>query len=163
MNHLNSILLEGVMVDKPRKIDLSEKDPMTTSRLAKFDVASDRYYMDKSGAKAVETVFIGVQCWNMMADRCMEKLEKGMTVRVVGRLRQNRWITSEGAARRSIEVVADHVEFRSPRSKGKAEILDVLQKYQFHRCHGCKPFSKKFLQRTMLMILARLTATLSIF
>ena len=47
MNHLNSILLEGVMVDKPRKIDLSEKDPMTTSRLAKFDVASDRYYMDK--------------------------------------------------------------------------------------------------------------------
>ena len=46
---------------------------------------------------------------------------------------------------------------------GKAEILNILQKYQFHRCHCCKPFFKKFPQRTMLMILARLTATLSIF
>ena len=124
MNHLNSILLEGVIVDDPKKIDLSEKDPMTTSRLAKFDIASDRYYVDKNGAKNVETVFIGIQCWNTMADRCIEKLEKGMTVRVVGRLRQNRWITTEGAARRSIEIVADHVEYRSLRSKNKAEILE---------------------------------------
>ena len=122
MNDLNSILIEGTLVDDPRRVPLS--DPPDGVKLVKFDIASNRYYMDRNGAKAVETVFIGVQCWNTMADRCLEKLEKGMTVRIVGRIRQNRWITSEGAARRSIEVVADHVEFRSPRSKGKAEILE---------------------------------------
>ena len=119
MNHINSALIEGILVADPKRIDLS--DAPEGCRLVKFDVASDRYYMDRNGKKAVETVFVSVQCWGQLGDRCLERMSKGMTARVVGRLRQCRWLSSDGSSRKSIELVADHVEFRSPRSMGRPD------------------------------------------
>ena len=125
MNHLNSVLLEGILTDDPKRIELA--DPPEGVRLVKFDMASDRFYMDRNGAKAVETVFVPVQCWGALGDRCLEKLHKGMTCRTVGRLRLCRWISSDGAARRSIEIVAQHLEFRRPRSSGTSSAPEILE------------------------------------
>ena len=122
MNHLNSVLLEGVLVDDPKQISLS--DSPGGMRLVKFDVASNRYYVDKNGNKAQETVFIPVQCWGSLGQRCIEKLHKGMECRTVGRLRLCKWVTAEGASRRAIEIVANHLEFRSPKAKAATEILE---------------------------------------
>ena len=49
MNHLNSVLLEGVLVDNPKLIPLV--DPPNGIRLVKFDVASDRFYVNREGVK----------------------------------------------------------------------------------------------------------------
>ena len=126
MNHLNSILLEGILVSDPRQIQLS--GPPEGVRLVKFDLASNRYYIDRNGEKAKETVFIPVQCWGSLGDRCLEKLSKGMECRTVGRLRLCKWISSDGSTRRSIEIVANHLEFRVKKAKAgdkpKTEILD---------------------------------------
>ena len=126
MNHLNSILLEGILVSDPRQIQLS--GPPEGVRLVKFDLASNRYYIDRNGEKAKETVFIPVQCWGSLGDRCLEKLSKGMECRTVGRLRLCKWISSDGSTRRSIEIVANHLEFRAKKAKAgdkpKTEILD---------------------------------------
>ncbi len=119
MNHLNTVLIEGVLVEDPKEIDIAE----STARLAKFRVVNDRYYRDSAGVKAVETAFMSVQCWNLMADRCLEKMRKGMSVRVVGRLRQARWVSAAGESRSSIEIVADHVDFKLPRTKNGKESL----------------------------------------
>ena len=100
MNHLNNSLLEGILVADPKRIDLS--DAPEGCRLVKFDMASDRYYVDRGGKKAVETLFIAVQCWGSLGDRCIEKMSKGMTARVVGRLRLCRWQSSDGGSRKSI-------------------------------------------------------------
>ena len=126
MNHLNSALLEGVLVADPKRIDLS--DAPEGCRLVKFDIASDRYYVDRSGRKAVETLFISVQCWGVLGDRSLEKMAKGMTARIVGRLRLCKWQASDGSTRKTIELVADHVEFRSSKAKGRAEqALEILE------------------------------------
>ena len=101
MNHLNNSLLEGILVADPKRIDLS--DAPEGCRLVKFDMASDRYYVDRGGKKAVETLFIAVQCWGSLGDRCIEKMSKGMTARVVGRLRLCRWQSSDGGSRKSID------------------------------------------------------------
>ena len=77
MNHLNSVLLEGILVDDPKLIPLA--DPPDGVKLVKFDMASDRFYLNKDGEKSVETVFIPVQCWGKLGERCLEKLKKGMT------------------------------------------------------------------------------------
>ncbi len=122
MNHLNSVLLEGVLVDDPKQISLS--DSPGGMKLVKFDVASNRYYVDKNGNKAQETVFIPVQCWGSLGQRCIEKLHKGMECRTVGRLRLCKWVTADGASRRAIEIVANHLEFRSPKAKAVTEILE---------------------------------------
>ena len=123
MNHLNSVLLEGVLVDDPKLIPLV--DPPNGVKLVKFDVASDRFYVNREGVKTVETVFIPVQCWGQLGEKCLEKMKKGMTCRTVGRLRLSRWMASDGSSRKSIEIVAQHLEFRAPRSRSaNAEILE---------------------------------------
>ena len=126
MNHLNSVLLEGVLTDDPRKVELVEAS--AGIRLVKFDLASDRYYMGRNGEKKVETVFVPVQCWGSLGDKAAERMRKGMTGRIVGRMRLCRWIGSDGNARRGIEIVAEHVEFRTPKASGKADpALEVIE------------------------------------
>lgn len=122
VNHLNSVLLEGILVDDPKLIPLA--DPPDGVKLVKFDMASDRFYLNKDGEKSVETVFIPVQCWGKLGERCLEKLKKGMTCRTVGRLRLSRWMANDGSSRKSIEIVSQHLEFRIPKTKSKVEILE---------------------------------------
>ncbi len=125
IQHLNSVLLEGVIVDDPRLIQLA--DPAGSAKLVKFDVASDRFYMDKEGNKAVETVFIPVQCWGTLGEKCLEKLSKGMRCRTVGRLRLCRWKGADGSSRRSIEIVAQHLEFRLPKGREQKSAMEILE------------------------------------
>ncbi len=126
MNHLNSVLLEGILTDDPRNVELV--DAPVGTRLAKFDIASDRYYVSRNGEKKVETVFVPIQCWGSLGDKALERMKKGMVVRIVGRLRLCRWIASDGNPRRGIEIVAEHVEFRRLKSTGRSdpsvEIID---------------------------------------
>lgn len=93
----------------------------------KFDIASNRYYMDRKGEKAKETVFISVQCWGELGEKCISILKKGMKVRTVGRLRLCRWVSNDGSTRRTIEIVANHLEFRRSKAgstKAETEILE---------------------------------------
>ena len=43
---------------------------------------------------------------------CGEYLKKGRGVRVVGRLKQDRWTDADGKGRSRIFIVAEHVEFK---------------------------------------------------
>jgi single-strand DNA-binding protein len=43
---------------------------------------------------------------------CGEYLKKGRGVRVVGRLKQDRWADADGKAHSRVEIVAEHVEFK---------------------------------------------------
>ena len=58
--------------------------------------------------------------WNRLAEVCKEYLAKGRGVRVVGRLKQDRWEDPEGKTRSKVHIVAEHVEFK-PRPAEKPE------------------------------------------
>ena len=110
MNHLNSVLLEGKITSAPRKINLSNSD----YSLVKLEITSERSYRGKDGKNAIETTAIPIQCWSQLGDKVLDKLKAGMTVRVVGRLRQAKWVSSRtGSSHTSIEIVAEHIEFRN--------------------------------------------------
>ena len=84
-----------------------------------FSVACNRYY--KQGEELEEEVsYFYVTVWNRLAEVYKEYLAKGRGVRVVGRLKQNRWEDPEGKTRSQVHIVADHVAFK-PRSAEKAE------------------------------------------
>jgi single-strand DNA-binding protein len=71
--------------------------------------------------------FINVQAWRTLGKNCMIYLQKGRRVRVVGRLRQERWTDTDGGNRERILVVAEHVEFRKePNTTTKAEEREEL-------------------------------------
>lgn len=115
MNSLNSVLIEGNLVANP------EKREVGASVLCAFTVASNRYYQH-NGEKKEEVSFFDVEVWNRTAQVCLEVLEKGRGVRVVGRLKQDRWTDKDGRKQSKVKVVGETVEFKSKFDKKPSDI-----------------------------------------
>ncbi len=116
MNSLNSILVEGNLTRDPELKCTPSGTPVCA-----FSVASNRFYkQDQEYQKEVS--FFDVETWAKLAESCAEYLEKGRGVRVVGRLKQDRWQDQDGNPRSKVKIVAEHVEFKPLFSKtGDAE------------------------------------------
>ncbi len=110
MNNLNSILLEGNLVRDPELKNTPAGTPVCT-----FAVASNRWYKQNEELEK-EVSFFDVEAWSKLAETCGETLKKGRGVRVVGRLKQDRWNDGEGKQHTRVKIVAEHVEFK-PRMK----------------------------------------------
>jgi len=106
MNNLNSILIEGNLVRDP----LLRSTPKGT-QVCTMSLASNRYYKQDTGFEK-EVSFFDVETWARHAEACYSKGRKGRGVRVVGRLKQDRWNDSDGKPHSRVTIVAEHVEFR---------------------------------------------------
>ncbi len=106
MNSLNSVLIEGNLVKDPEKKNLENG-----AKLCTFSVASNRYY-NQDNEKKSEVSFFDVEVWNKTAELCLKTLSKGRGVRIVGRLKQDRWADKEGVNHSSVKIVAECVEFK---------------------------------------------------
>lgn len=106
MDNLNSILIEGNMVRDPLLRTTPKGTPVCT-----FSVASNRYSRRQSGLEK-EVSFFEVQTWGKLAEDAYSQGHKGRGVRVVGRLKQERWNGSDGKAHSKVAIVAEHLEFR---------------------------------------------------
>ena len=106
MNSLNSILIEGNLTRDP----VLAATPKGTS-VCTFSVASNRFYRQDE-APHKEVSFFDVEAWTKLAEQCAQTLTKGRGVRVVGRLKQDRWTDPDGKGRSKVYIVAEHVEFK---------------------------------------------------
>jgi single-strand DNA-binding protein len=108
MNNLNSILIEGNVTKDP---DIFVTTNGTS--LCKFPIASNRIFRNKEQELTEETSFIIIETWGGLAEHCGTYLLKGQRVRIVGRLKQERWQNEENQHRERFVIVAEHVEFQS--------------------------------------------------
>ncbi len=106
LNNLNSIIIEGNLVRDP----LLKTIP-NGNYVCSFAVASNRYYKQNEQSEK-EVSFFEVEAWSKLAQTCGEILKKGRGVRVVGRLKQDRWEDTAGKTQTRIKIVAEHVEFK---------------------------------------------------
>jgi single-strand DNA-binding protein len=97
--------------------DVELKDVGEDRQVATFLLAVDRPGKD-------EADFFRVSTWNRQAELCAQFLSKGRKVGVDGRLRSSSWEDSDGNKRTSVEVVANRVEFLTPRA-GKEDEADI--------------------------------------
>lgn len=106
MNNLNSILIEGNLTRDPEYRETAKGTALCT-----FSIASNRFFKqgDEMGK---EVSFFDVETWAKLAESCRNMGSKGRGVRVVGRLKQDRWNGNDGKARSKVSIVAEHVEFR---------------------------------------------------
>jgi len=117
MNALNSILIEGFLVE-----DSIGKETPNGTKVCVFKISSSRYF--KMGEETEqETSYFDIECWGKLAESCVKNCLKGRGVRVVGRLKQDRWTGEDGKPFSKIKVVADHVDFK-PNFKGAAEAIN---------------------------------------
>ena len=106
MNNLNSILIEGNLVRDP----MLRSTPKGT-QVCTMSLASNRFFKQESGFEK-EVSFFEVETWARLAEACYNKGRKGRGVRVVGRLKQDRWTGPDGKPHSKISIIAEHVEFR---------------------------------------------------
>lgn len=114
MNSLNSILIEGNMVRDPLLKETPKGTPVCT-----FAVASNRFYK-QDNALEKEVSFFDVETWSRLAESCSNLGKKGRGVRVVGRLKQDRWNGPDGKPASKVVIVAEHVEFKPEFKKDQA-------------------------------------------
>jgi single-strand DNA-binding protein len=127
MNNLNSILIEGNLVRDP----LLRSTPKGTA-VCNFTLASNRFFKQDTGYEK-EVGYFDVETWSKLAEHCFKQGHRGRGVRVVGRLKQDRWNSADGKPHSRVAIVAEHVEFRpdfrreSPRSDDTQEVLEEAE------------------------------------
>ncbi|MDD5076201.1 MAG: single-stranded DNA-binding protein [Sphaerochaetaceae bacterium] len=121
MNNLNSILIEGHLTQEPAVTTLP-----SGTMVCRFSIANNRYYRNTAKALVNEVSYIDVETWGALAEGCAKYLYKGRGVRVVGRLKQDRWQAEDGKQHEKHLVVAEHVEFHpEPKPGGNESTVDT--------------------------------------
>ena len=88
------------------------------SVVAKFSVATNENYKDKSGEWQKQTEWHDVVVWRQLAERAEQQLTKGKLVFVEGKLTHRKWQDKEGNDRYTTEVVANTFRLLERREGG---------------------------------------------
>ena len=83
-----------------------------------FAIAVNRKFKNAQGVQ--EADFIHIVAWRQLAELCAKYLAKGRKVGVVGTLQTRNYTAQDGSKRYITEVVADEIEFLTPRSTDSA-------------------------------------------
>jgi single-strand DNA-binding protein len=119
MNSLNSIIVEGNLVRDPMLRTTANGTPVCT-----FSMASNRFFKHNNSFEK-EISYFEVESWSKLAQSCNDLGRKGRGVRVVGRLKQERWNDKAGKTQSKIVIVAEHIEFRPEFKREEAEAAEV--------------------------------------
>lgn len=117
MNSLNSILVEGNLVKDP----VERRTPQDTL-ICSFTIAVNRSYK-KADDYVQEVSYFDVDVWSSLGENCLKHLCKGRGVRVVGRLKQERWLDDNEQNHSRVKIIAEHVEFK-PMPQLKQSVTD---------------------------------------
>ena len=108
MNQMNQILVEGNVVR-----DSQVRETARGTRVCIIPIATNRYYRDTKGAFQKETAYFDVEAWGEnFCKLALRMAKKGRGLRVVGRLKQDRWKGQDGKSLSKIFIVAEHIEFQ---------------------------------------------------
>ena len=101
------------MINKVILVGRLGKDPEIRSTpggntVAKFTVATDERFTDKSGEKQERTEWHNIAAWGKLAEICGQYLRKGKLVYIEGSIRSDSWDDKEtGQKRYRTEIVAN--------------------------------------------------------
>ena len=95
------------------------KDPETSTtndgvQFTRFQIAVNRPFTNSAGERVAD--YFDVITWRQLADRCAKYLFKGSKVGINGSVQRRQYEDRDGIKRTSLDVVADEVEFLTPKS-----------------------------------------------
>ncbi|MBQ6727399.1 MAG: single-stranded DNA-binding protein [Clostridia bacterium] len=106
---MNKVILVGNLTRDP---ELSETPNGVA--VCRFSIAVSRDYANSDGTR--ETDFFNITVWRGRAENCGKYLKKGNKVAVVGSLQNRSYEDKDGIKRNITDVVANEVEFLTPKS-----------------------------------------------
>ena len=110
---MNKIILIGNLTKDP---ELSQ----TNNGIAycKMSIAVNRDFTNANGERQAD--FFNIMTWRGLAENCKKYLSKGKKIAVSGRV-ETRTYEQDGVKKYMTEVIADDIEFLSPKSAEQAE------------------------------------------
>src|SRR3712207_3611640 len=77
--------------------------------MVQFSIATNHRYQDQAGEWQEQTEWFRVIAWNQLAERVMERIQKGSQSYVEGRLQTRTWTGNDGKERKEVEIVANTI------------------------------------------------------
>jgi single-strand DNA-binding protein len=85
--------------------------------VAKFTLATDEVFKDRSGEQQRHTEWHNIVAWNKLAEICGEYLTKGKLVYIEGSIRSRQWEDQAGNKRTAYEIIARAMQMLSPKAE----------------------------------------------
>ena len=117
---MNSVTITGHLGKDPDSQTLPGGTKLTELRLAVNDV-----YKNGKGEKVEKTHWFTVKCFGKLAELADEYLTKGKKVGVIGKLNFEEW-EGDGGKRSKVTIIANSLEFMSPRTVEAEETGDAF-------------------------------------
>lgn len=106
---MNKILLIGNLTRDPESGATAGGVNFT-----RFNIAVNRPFTNSAGERVAD--YFDVITWRGLAERCAKYLFKGSKVGVNGSVQRRQYEDRDGIKRTSFDVVADEIEFLTPKS-----------------------------------------------
>ena len=103
------------------------RDPVTRTTQSGVNVCSFTVAVNRRGKKQngqQEADYFNVSAWNQLAETCQTYLAKGRKVAVVGPVSVHTYQGSDGKTYAQMDVMANDVEFLTPKSEVMNEMAD---------------------------------------
>ena len=84
--------------------------------MAKFSLATDESFKDRSGEQQKHTEWHNIVAWNKLAEICGQYLTKGKQIYIEGSIRSRQWQDQSGNKRTSYEIIAQRMQMLGSRA-----------------------------------------------
>ena len=99
MEHINRIELKG-------RVGTVRSNTHNDSRVVNFSMVTDFLYRNRNGEPISEATWFNIVAWEGKDVRELDKVEKGASVHLTGRIRTTKYTNSEGVEKQFYEVLA---------------------------------------------------------
>ena len=107
---MNRITLIGNLTYAPEV-----RSTQSGNTVCSFTIAVNRKHSAANGQKTTD--FFRINAWRQLGESCGRYLAKGRKVAVTGELQARTYEAKDGSTRMSLDVLADEVEFLSPKQE----------------------------------------------
>ena len=103
MEHINRIEIQG-------RVGIVRTNIVNETMVANFSVATDHLYKSKDGAGVNETTWHNVVAWANKDMPDLRKITKGTAVHIYGRMRSQKYSSSDRADKYFYEILASKIQ-----------------------------------------------------
>lgn len=104
MNMLNQCIIEGIVM-KP-KMD----EQLNGNKVLSFKIETKRYFKLADGKTVSENSYFKTVCYGRMAELYEKYIKDKKHVRIVGRIKEERWQDETGKQHSEVVILAEHIE-----------------------------------------------------
>jgi single-strand DNA-binding protein len=108
---VNKVILVGRLGKDPEV-----KYTPSGAPVAKFSLATDEVFKDRSGEQQKRTEWHNIVAWNKLAEICGQYLTKGKQVYIEGSIRSRQWEDQAGNKRTGYDIVAREMKMLGSRA-----------------------------------------------